>query len=73
MITKDLNFKNKYIVTDPFKPEDLKPVLQPFIRDFKCFICNRDMCKKLNIRPGGSLVTIDNSVEDGVFFINGKY
>ncbi len=73
MITKDPNFKNKYIISEPFKPEDLKPVIKPRISTFNCFICNRDMCKKLNIAPGGSLVTIDNSVEDGVFYINGKW
>lgn len=73
MVTKDPNFKNKYIISEPFKPEDLKSILQPMISEFKCFICNKDMCKTLNVRPGGSLVTIDNSVEDGAFYINGKY
>lgn len=73
MITKDPNYKNKYLIAEPFKPEDLKGVLRPRISEFKCFICNRNMCKKLNIRPGGSLATIDNSVEDGAFYVNGKY
>lgn len=73
MITKDSNFRNKYVISEPFKPEDLKPVLQPIISEFKCFICNKNMCKRLNIRPGGSLVTIDNSVEDGAFYVNGKF
>lgn len=76
MIKKDRNFKNKYVLTDDSTSYDLGNICRqyPFLN---CLICNSKTASKFLPNPNSFAkplpVTINNSIEDGVFYINGMY
>lgn len=63
---------NKYIIKEPLTPDELKECLSYYVKRklFRCIICNKNTCKQLNVKPGDNFITINNKVEDGVFYVN---
>lgn len=76
MIVKDENFKNKYILQKDSTNEDFQEIMKSY-QKFHCIICNKETAKyfkrQLSFLLGNSVVTINNSVPEGVFYINGKF
>lgn len=73
MIFKDKKFKNKYVMDTSSTNEDFKNVCNGY-NQVKCIICNRETANCF--RPGlfgNNIVTINNSVPTGVFYVNGKF
>ena len=69
MIIKLSGFKNKYQLTDSSNSRDLINLIAKYKR-FRCIICNEKTA--LRFRPR-DYVTVNNSIEDNVFFINGVF
>lgn len=69
MIIKLSGFKNKYQLTESSNSRDLIDLIDKYGK-FRCIICNKETA--LRFRPRG-YVTVNNSIEDNVFFINGVF
>lgn len=76
MIVKDNDFKNKYILQEDSTNKDFQEIMKSYPK-FNCIICNKETSvrfeRRLSFLLGNGLVTINNSVPDGVFYINGKF
>lgn len=75
MITKDNNFKNKYILNDSSTGDDFQEVWKSY-KKVNCLICNKNTAKRF--KPslwafGESCLTINNKIPDDVFFINSVF
>jgi hypothetical protein len=71
-ILKDDRFKNKYILQSDATNSDLMGILHG--RNIRCIICNRNTAKRFRIGLfGENIITVNNKMEDNVFFINGFF
>ncbi len=69
MIVKLDGFKNKYRLTENSNSRDLIDLISKYGK-FRCIICNGETA--LRFRPR-DYVTVNNSIEDNMFFINGVF
>lgn len=69
MIIKLSGFKNKYQLTESSNSRDLIDLIDKYGK-FRCIICNKETA--LRFRPR-DYVTVNNSIEDNMFFINGVF
>ena len=69
MIVKLDGFKNKYRLTKISNSRDLIDLIAKYKR-FRCIICNEKTASRFNPRH---YVTINNSIEDNVFYVNGIF
>ena len=70
MIIKDETKKNKYILTDTSCNDDMRKICDGY-EHIRCLICNSKTVKRfgyhyLNPVP----ITINNKIEDNVFYLN---
>lgn len=75
MILKIDGYKNCYQFTDTSCTEDLKQIREQYEpTGVRCIICNRTTSKhfKLGLFTP-RILTINNKVPDGYFYLNGKY
>ena len=72
MIQKADGYSNKYVIKDRVMASEMQSLLRSYLnaKNFHSIICNYNTCKQLNVQPGNSFITINNKVEDGVFYIN---
>lgn len=70
MIIKDETKKNKYILTDTSNADDMSDICKGYDR-IKCLICNSRTVKRFgNHYLDPVPVTINNKIEDNVFYLN---
>lgn len=68
MIYKSGDYKNGYIFASSSTDADLQKIFETY-DEVKCVICNSNTAK--NFRTvGKSILTINNKLVDGVFFVN---
>ena len=73
MILKHSGYKNGYIFTSTSKDEDLQEIFESYDK-VRCIICNTKTAKNFKTPIWGySIVTINNKISDGCFFINGAF
>lgn len=73
MICKHGDYKNGYIFTPSSTDEDFQNILKSYDK-VRCVICNKNTSRNFKIGLlGHSIITINNKLNDGVFFINGCY
>ena len=67
------DYKNGYIFADSSTDEDFQKICKSYEK-VRCVICNSKTAK--NFRTpllGYSIITINNKINDGCFFINGTF
>ena len=69
MIVKLDGFKNKYRLTKSSNSRDLSDLIAKYGK-FRCIICNKKTALRFDRRY---YVTINNKVEDNVFYVNGFF
>ena len=69
MIVKLGGFKNKYQLTESSNSRDLIDLIARYKR-FRCIICNKETALRFKPRY---YVTVNNSIEDDVFYVNGIF
>lgn len=69
MICKHREFENGYIFTSSSKDYDLQNIFKKY-DEVKCVICNKNTAKNFRVSNGYSIITINNKIADGCFFIN---
>ena len=69
MICKHGEYENGYIFTPSSKDYDLQKILKKY-EEVKCVICNKKTAKNFKVCDGYSIITINNKISDGCFFIN---
>lgn len=73
MISKAAEYKNGYILGSSSTNKDLQSIFKGY-DEVKCLICNYKTSK--NFRTGvmgRNVITINNRVSDGCFFVNGVF
>ena len=71
MICKHGDYKNGYIFTPSSCDEDLQKIFNQY-NEVKCVICNKLTARNFRVF-GRSIITINNKISDGCFFINHTY
>lgn len=71
MIYKSAEYKNGYIFVPSSTDDDFQRILKSY-KKVNCVICNRTTLKNFTANSV-HLITINNKLADGVFFINGTY
>ena len=76
MISKHGDYKNGYIFTPSSTDSDLQRIFREEYGydNIRCVICNKNTAK--NFRTSSlrySIITINNKIADGCFFINGTF
>lgn len=69
MIIKLNGFKNKYQLTESSNSRDLSDLIAKYGK-FRCIICNKETALRFIPRD---YVTVNNSIEDDVFYVNGIF
>ena len=69
MICKSAEYMNGYIFTPTSKSTDLYEILDSY-DEVKCVICNKKTKANFRVEGGYSILTINNKLADGVFFVN---
>lgn len=69
MVVKIDGFRNKYKLTENSNSRDLINIVAKYGK-FRCIICNEKTASRFKPK---NYVTINNGVEDDVFFINGMF
>lgn len=70
MIIKDETRKNKYILTDTSNVDDMRKICDGY-EHIKCLICNSRTVKRFGNHYFNPVsVTINNKIEDNVFYLN---
>ena len=70
MIIKDETKKNKYILTDTSNDDDMRKISNDY-EHLRCLICNSRTVKRFRIHYVNVVpVTINNKIEDNVFYLN---
>lgn len=73
MIYKNEDYKNGYVFAPSSTNEDLQEILKSYDK-VNCVICNSNTRRNFRIGIlGQDIITINNKLADGVFFINGLY
>ncbi len=73
MIHKAAEYKNGYIFTPTSTDKEFQEILKKYDK-VCCIICNKNTAK--NFRAplmGHSIITINNKISDGCFFVNGAF
>ena len=73
MICKHGDYKNGYIFTSTSTDEDLQEIFKSYDK-VRCVICNAKTAR--NFRPnylGSNIITINNKISDGCFFVNNTF
>ena len=71
-ILKDDRFKNKYILQSDATNSDLMKIMHG--RIILCIFCNRNTAKRFHVGLfGENIITVNNKIEDNVFFINAVF
>ena len=69
MIEKVCGFQNKYKLTENSNTGDINKLCASYKR-FRCIICNAKTAARFKPRY---YVTVNNNVEDNVFYVNGIF
>lgn len=70
MICKHGDYQNGYVFTDTSTDEDFQKILKKYDK-VRCIICNKKTAKNFKVGLlGYSIITINNKINDGCFFIN---
>lgn len=69
MIEKIVGFQNKYKLTESSNTGDIIKLCASYQR-FRCIICNAKTAARFKPRD---YVTVNNKVEDNVFYVNGIF
>lgn len=70
MIYRLKNTEHGYIITDATN-EEFQNLIKSYQEKVRCIICNSDTAKYFRISLWGrNIMTINNTVHDGVIFIN---
>lgn len=70
MICKHGDYQNGYIFTLTSTDEDLQEILKTYDK-VRCVICNKNTARNFRIGlMGSNIITINNKLNDGCFFIN---
>lgn len=73
MIYKHGDYKNVYIFAKSSTDKDFQEILKTYDK-VNCIICNKNTAKNFRVPIFGySIITINNKISDGCFFINGTY
>ena len=73
MICKSGDYRNGYIFTPSSCDADFQEILKSYDK-VNCIICNENTIKNFRVGLlGQNIITINNKLADGVFFINGVY
>lgn len=75
MLYKLKDCKNGFYIDESTTNQELDTLLTKYYRisDVRCIVCNSKMAKVFNFEVFGKRkVTINNKIEDRVFFINSK-
>jgi len=70
MITKSEDKRNKYYLDSTSRTEDLNDIYKQY-EHVRCIICNKKTSERF-YKPwnGSTPVTINNTIDDNVFYIN---
>ena len=70
MITKSEDKRNKYYLDSTSRTEDLNDIYKQY-KHVRCIICNKKTSERF-YKPwdGSTPVTINNTIDDNVFYIN---
>lgn len=70
MICKHGDYQNGYIFTTSSTNEDFQNILETY-DEVRCIICNKKTARNFRIGLlGSNIITINNKLNDGCFFIN---
>ena len=70
MICKHGNYENGYIFTSTSTNKELREILSKYDK-VRCVICNSNTAKNFRVGLWGTnIITINNKISDGCFFIN---
>ncbi len=72
MIYKSAEYKNGYVFAPSSTDSDLQDILSQYDK-VNCVICNELTKRNFRVFGGTSILTINNKLADGVFFVNGTY
>lgn len=70
MIYKHSNYKNGYILANNATDYEFQQICSLYNNNIKSIICNRETSKAFSIYGGYSIITINNKLNTGCFFIN---
>ncbi len=68
MIYKSAEYENGYILAESSRDKELQAIFDKY-DEVKCVIVNRNTAKNFGVN-GRSIVTVNNRLADGVFFVN---
>lgn len=70
MICKHGDYKNGYIFTSTSTNGDFQEILKTYDK-VRCIICNKNTARNFRVGLlGNNIITINNKLNDGCFFIN---
>ena len=70
MICKHGNYENGYIFTSTSTDEEFQEILNKYDK-VRCVICNSNTARNFRVGLWGTnIITINNKINDGCFFIN---
>lgn len=73
MIYKNEDYKNGYVFAPSSTDQDLQEILKSYNK-VSCIICNSNTRRNFGLSVfGHDIITINNKLVDGVFFVNGLY
>ena len=73
MIYKHPNYNNGYIFVETSTDKEFQEICNSYDK-VNCIICNNKTVRNFRIPLlGHSIITINNKINDGCFFINGIY
>lgn len=73
MICKHGDYTNGFVFTETSTDEDLQNILKMYDK-VRCVICNKNTARNFRIGlMGSNIITINNKLSDGRFFINNPF
>ena len=73
MICKHGDYQNGYIFTNTSTDEDFQNILKEYDK-IRCVICNKKTANNFRVGLlGSNIITINNKLNDGCFFINNLF
>ena len=69
MIYKSAEYENGYVLSKSSRDRELQALFDKY-GEVKCVIMNRKTARNFRCTNGRSIVTVNNRLADGVFFVN---
>lgn len=68
MLGKVKGKKNGYVILEDTTNEEFQSLLKSYPK-VRCIICNKHLANRIQCK----IITVNNKIPDGIFYINGVY